>query len=246
MQIKEHFHRGAEILLRYPAESEIYQEVKDIVKKCPIPYYKNKSKNQKSICIIQQVMNTYFELMFTKHLAKKWQAEPHASTQSKEDTLKADFRKTFSFDNAIQKDSSKITAQIEVEFGNAASYYRDYFKFQLSYSEFLINIGILICPCSNMSKLIDSGLGNFEKIIRELPSARQTMTVPTYIIGLSYTNDNLWHLDKDKDNINKYGNDYLHILKKSIRAKYENSDMKKNYLKHHKDIVESYINKNLH
>ena len=39
------------------------------------------------------------------------------------------------------------------------------------------------------------GLGNFEKIIRELPSARQTMTVPTYIIGLSYTNDNLWHLD---------------------------------------------------
>ncbi len=124
MNIKEYFHRNADLILKYPVLSEVYKEVKLIAENCPIPYYEGKSKNQPNICVVQQIMNTYFDLMFEKY---NWELQPQASNPDFDDNLKADFRKHFKFEDR------QITAQIEVELGNAASFYRDYFKFQLSY-----------------------------------------------------------------------------------------------------------------
>ena len=126
-------------------------------------------------------MNTYFKLQFT---ALGWTAEPLATPTDNEDALRADFRKTFG------KGNDKITLQIEVEFGNVASSYRNYFKFQLSFSYDLTDICILIVPSYELANRIDSGVANYEKAIREIPQAKLSVTVPTLVIGLFDEDEN--------------------------------------------------------
>ena len=92
--------------------------------------------------------------------------------------MRADFRKEFTFED------NKIVCQIEVEFGNAASVYRDYFKFMDSYSQGLTDIGILIVPSADIAKHITSGVANYEKTLRELPDSKLSITIPVLVIGL--------------------------------------------------------------
>lgn len=217
MKLKEFSYRFAKEILENTTYKIVYDELISICKNTPLPVFKGKSKNQKSLDVVQQIINTYFFLVFKN---KGWEPEPLATPEDKQDSLRSDFRKTFHFEN-----KDPLTVQIEVEMGNAASSYRNYFKFQLSFSYNLTNICILILPCDNLSKRIDSGLASFEKTVREIPSAQLSVTVPILVIGLDDT-------DVEEFNLNNLLVD-LDILKGS---KTENKI-------EHEKIVQSYIDK---
>lgn len=178
MHIKTYSYRFAEEILQHPRYFSIYNEIIGVCRECPLPVYKGKSSVQKGKDIVQQIMNTYFKLRF-KSLG--WETEPFATPSNNEDALRSDFRKTF-VDEATEE--SLVTLQIEVEFGNVASSYRNYFKFQLSFSYNLTDICILIVPSYRIANRIDTGVANYEKIVREIPTAKLSITVPTLVIGL--------------------------------------------------------------
>lgn len=181
MRIETFSYRFADDILLSPRFAGIRAELMNVCRNCPIPVYSGKSQRQTSKDVVQQIMNTYFKLRFTD---LGWIAEPLATPIDNEDALRADFRKTFG------ENDDKITLQIEVEFGNVASSYRNYFKFQLSYSYDLTDICVLIVPSSELANRIDSGVANYEKAIREIPQAKLSVTVPTLVIGLFDKDEN--------------------------------------------------------
>lgn len=177
MRIKTFSYRYAEEILQHPKHIEAYKELMEVCEACPIPRFQGKSENQTSKDVVQQLMNTYF-LEVLK--LKGWEEEPLVTPDKNEDSLRADFRKSFHKDSV----DGAITLQIEVEFGNIASSYRNYFKFQLSYLYDLTDVCVLIVPSYHLANRIDSGVSNFEKVLREIPSAKLSITVPTLVIGL--------------------------------------------------------------
>lgn len=215
MNVYTYSYRFAEEILQHPLYVNIYNELIQICEEAPVPYYKDKSVKQPHLNVIQQLLNTYFRLRF---VSLGWEDEPLATPDDNEDSLRGDFRKTF-----VSPTGEEITVQIEVEFGNVASSYRNYFKFQLSYSYNLTDICILIVPCFELSKRIDSGVSNFEKSVRELPSAKLSVTVPTLVIGLDDTNVPNWDVKAIEPDLN--------ILKCS----------KKSHIDKHNEIVQDYI-----
>ena len=196
VNIKTFSFRYAEEILSNPKYETVLNEILSICRNCPLPYFPGKSSAQHRLDIVQQIINTYFSVSFVKN---EWEEEPLASPSEFSDGLRSDFRKTFD----IGKDE-RITVQVEVEMGNAASSYRNYFKFQLSYANNLTNICLLIVPCSSLSTRIDSGVANFEKCVREIPSAKLSLTVPIFVIGLDDNGSDLWNLKKITNNIREY------------------------------------------
>lgn len=178
MKVKTFSYRFAEEILQHPNYKAAYDEIIKVCEECPLPLYKNKSPKQKGKEIIQQLMNSFF---FKRFESLGWKTEPLATPEENEDELRADFRKTF-----IDEKTGEIllTVQIEVEFGNVASSYRNYFKFQLSYSYNLTDVCVMIVPSQKLCSRIDTGVSNFEKACREIPSAKLSITVPTLVIGL--------------------------------------------------------------
>ena len=124
MRVETYSYRFAEEVLKHQLLEPGLNEIIKICKECPLPRFRGKSEKQKGKDVVQQIMNTYFKLRLEK---LGWTSEPYASPEYTDDSLRADFRKGFS------DTTHKFAIQIEVEFGNAASIYRDYFKFQLSY-----------------------------------------------------------------------------------------------------------------
>ena len=220
MQIKTFSYRFAEEILQHQRYKFAYDELIQVCRDCPIPIYPDKSAKQKNKDVIQQLMNSYFLKQF-ENLG--WETEPLATHDNYEDALRSDFRKTF-FD---EKNNKLITIQIEVEFGNVASSYRNYFKFQLSFANALTDICILIVPSQHLSVRIDSGVSNFEKACREIPSAKLSLTVPVLVIGLFEDVESEWNVKEIEKN--------LKILKGSS----------KNIMEQHYNIVNEYI-KNIH
>ncbi|MFS0593097.1 BglII/BstYI family type II restriction endonuclease [Cytobacillus horneckiae] len=217
MRIETFSYRFAEEILQHPKFITAYNELMMVCKDCPVPVYKGKSTSQQNLEVIQQIMNTYFLLRF-KNLG--WDTEPLVSPDLYEDALRSDFRKTY-VDSTTGEIVLKV--QIEVEFGNVASSYRNYFKFQLSFSYNLADICILIVPSYALSKKIDSGVSNFEKIKREIPSAKLSITVPTLVIGLFEDGISEWNVKNITED--------LGILKGSNKRSY----------KEHCKIVQEYI-----
>lgn len=215
MNLKTYSYRYAEEILQHEKYKHIYDELIYICENTPLPVYKGKSKSQPDKDVVQQLMNTYFRLQFVN---LGWEEEPYATPDSNEDSLRSDFRKTFQ-----TPDGEEITIQIEVEFGNVASSYRNYFKFQLSYSYNLTDICVLIVPCYKLSTRIDSGVSNFKKVKREIPSAKLSITVPTLIIGLDDEDCPEWNVKEIEPD--------LKVLK-NPKNKYETR---------HNTIVQSYI-----
>ncbi len=221
MKLKTYSYRFAEEILQHERYKDAYDEIIQICEKCPIPVYKGKSKNQSKLDVVQQIMNTYFWEAFK---LKGWIDEPLATPNSNDDELRSDFRKTFKKEN----DYGEITIQIEVEFGNVASSYRNYFKFQLSYSYDLTDVCVLIVPSQHLSTRIDSGVSNYEKVLREIPSAKLSVTVPILVIGL---------FDVDDDGVE--------IESWDVKAQCENLDIikgsKNKYVEEHNAFVMDYI-----
>ncbi|WP_310603162.1 BglII/BstYI family type II restriction endonuclease [Anaerosporobacter sp.] len=194
MIVKTYSYRYAEEILQHPKHIDAYNELIEICRGCPIPVFAGKSTKQTSKDVVQQVMNTYFLEAF---ISKGWEAEPLATPNDSEDSLRSDFRKSF-----YTGDENSITIQVEVEFGNVASSYRNYFKFQLSYSYDMTDICVIIVPSWHLANRIDSGVSNYEKVLREIPSAKLSITVPVLVVGLFDMDDagsdlEIWDLKKE-------------------------------------------------
>jgi len=122
----------------------------------------------------QKLMRTFVEY--------GWEKEGKAIPEL---DLKFDFRKT--------------GVQVEVEFGNARSYYQDYIKFMLSYVSGLIFLGVLITPTFEFANTLCeigrqkallkgrrsySGMMNFEKAYREFTHLKDIFDMPIIILGI--------------------------------------------------------------
>lgn len=217
MEIRTYSYRFAEEILQHQRFAPIYEEVLTVCRECPLPTYPGKSAKQPNKDVIQQLMNTYFRLRF---VSLGWEPEPLATPLQTEDALRSDFRKQYR--NSESGDTS-VTLQIEVEFGNVASSYRNYFKFQLSFSYDLTDICVLVVPSQHLANRIDSGVSNFEKTIREIPSAKLSVTVPTLVVGLFDEGVEPWNVKAITED--------LSVLK---------GDSKKTYDRHC-EIVQGYI-----
>lgn len=222
MHIKIFSYRFAEEILQHPRYLPIYEEIIEICRGCPLPVYEGKSVAQRNKDIVQQIMNTYFRLRF---VSLGWEPESLATPDDNEDALRSDFRKTF-----IDEETGEvvITMQIEVEFGNVASSYRNYFKFQLSFSYDLTDICVIIVPSYKVANRIDTGVSNFEKVVREIPSAKLSITVPILVVGL-FDVDDAGNPELEW-NVKTITED-LSILKGSKKETYER----------HCEIVQGYI-----
>lgn len=196
MEVRTFSYRFAREILEHPRYYQAYQELIQVCHECPLPIFEGKSRVQRDKDVVQQIMNTFFRLRF---ISLGWVEEPLATPDGNADALRADFRKTF-----YNTDMGEylITLQIEVEFGNVASSYRNYFKFQLSFSYGLTDICVLIVPSQKLSTRIDSGVSNFEKTIREIPSAYLSVTVPILVIGLFDEGVIPWNLRSITEDIN--------------------------------------------
>ncbi len=219
MIIKTYSYRFAEEILSYPTLKSIKDELYDICVKCPVPVYRGKSKTQRNKDVVQQIMNTYFRIKFEEY---GWESEPLATPDENEDELRADFRKKFYTD-----DGKSITIQIEVEFGNIASSYRNYFKFQLSYSYGLTDICVLVVPSQQLANRIDSGVACFEKCKRELVQAKLSVTVPTLVVGL-FDRDDMGNLVDEWD-IHCYDINVVKNKDNTVKNAHEN--IVRNYIK---------------
>jgi hypothetical protein len=69
-----------------------------------------------------------------------WDCQPPV-TEDKKTSIKADYK--------------KARVQVEVQFGNMARWYTDVFKFQVSYSLGLIDVGVLAVPMRSYGNTID-------------------------------------------------------------------------------------------
>lgn len=212
MKYKTFSYRYAQEIFEHPKYKKIYDEIVNIVLNCPLPIYKDKSPSQPKLDVVQQIINTYFKLAFNE---LTWEAEAAASPDEFEDSLRSDFRKVFKVNN------EEISIQIEVEMGNSASTYRNYFKFQLSFSYGLTDICVIIVPCQSLCTRIDTGVANFEKVVREIPSAKLSITVPTLVIGLDNKDDDgidvkLFCTDLEivKGSKKKYEKEHIELVKK--------------------------------
>ena len=84
----------------------------------------------------------------------------------------------------IKADYKKDRVQVEVQFGNMARWYTDVFKFQVSYSLGLIDVGVLVVPTQAFSRTIDENVAYYERVTRELPYAKMSITLPIWVVGI--------------------------------------------------------------
>ncbi len=169
-------YRFANEIIQHPNYNVAINEISQIIRDCPLYIWPNKSARNARLDIVQQLMNAYFDVKFS--CLNAWDYHPNA-TQIANSSLKADFRKTF----------NNLTIQSEVQFGNMSRWYSDIFKFQTAYSQDMVDMGLCIIPFSDIARRIDSNITNFERCVRELPSADLSITLPILVIGLRLDNN---------------------------------------------------------
>jgi hypothetical protein len=132
----------------------------------------------------------FYNTEIKKELAKKdWLTEQRV-VEDKKIGLKCDFRK----DNF----------QLEVEFGNARTYYQDIVKFVMSYNVGLIKIGGLLVPSAKLARHLCelgrfnaiqkskgkrssySGMMDFNKATVEFRYIKDVFNIPFFIMSISY------------------------------------------------------------
>jgi hypothetical protein len=138
--VKLHIHsyRFAEEILQHEKHRSIWDEITRICREAPLFIWPNKSKKNKKLDVVQQLMNAYFDRRFA--IESGWEHHPLA-TRISESGLRADFRKEF----------PDISVQVEVQLGNMARWYSDIFKFQTAYSQDLAQIAISIVPTGSIT-----------------------------------------------------------------------------------------------
>lgn len=121
--------------------------------------------------MVQQCINTWFDRALA--VEHGWDYHPLA-TAIENSRLAADFHKTF----------PNMKIQAEVQFGNMSRWYSDIFKLQTAYSQSLVDIGLSIVPMGALARRIDSNIVSYERVVRELPSANLSITLPILVIGV--------------------------------------------------------------
>ncbi len=103
----------------------------------------------------------------------------------------------------LRCDFEKNGIWVEVEFGNARSYYQDYVKFMLAKKYRDARLGLLLCPTSSFASLlcelgrqrarenvvrerppVYSGMMSYEKAARELPYLGFMFEMPIVVAGV--------------------------------------------------------------
>lgn len=103
----------------------------------------------------------------------------------------------------LKCDFEKNGVWVEVEFGNARSYYQDYVKFMLAKKYRDARLGLLLCPTTSFASLlcelgrqrarqnsvaeklpVYSGMMSYEKAVRELPYLGFLFEMPIVIAGV--------------------------------------------------------------
>ncbi|MBO3698746.1 BglII/BstYI family type II restriction endonuclease [Roseivirga sp. E12] len=169
-------YRFAREIIEHPTYAAAIHEISAVIRECPLFIWPGKSRKNAGLEVVQQLLNAYFDVGFSS--THRWQFHPDA-TGIKGSNLKADFKKDF----------NGLTIQSEVQFGNMSRWYSDIFKFQTAYSKNLINMGLCIVPMNSLARRIDSNITNFERCIRELPSADLSITLPILMVGIYSDNE---------------------------------------------------------
>jgi hypothetical protein len=108
----------------------------------------------------------------------------------------------------LRYDHRKGNVQIEVEFGNARSYYQDYLKFSIAFNEGLISLGGLITPTADFAHILCeigrekawqrakqqglgrkptySGMMTYEKAAWEFQYLKFMLNMPIVVMGIDY------------------------------------------------------------
>ena len=174
MEYKTHNYRFAEQIFESHEFQQIKWEIFDIGKRAPAlqletPKATTKGgKARKRVFTTDQTaMNKWFEKEFQD---REWEVHPFV-TDEKISQLKADYKKK--------------RVQVEVQFGNMARAIYDVFKMQVSYSQDRIDVGVLIVPMKDFADTIDENIAHFERVARELPYAKMSITLPILVIGIA-------------------------------------------------------------
>jgi len=171
MHVEFYSYRYAREILEHETYRDAWNEITRVLKEAPLFVYEGKSRRNSTLDIVQQVMNTYYDRRLAVDLG--WEYQPLA-TRIRNSGLRADFRKEF----------TGLTIQVEVQFGNMSRWYSDIFKFQTAYSQNLIQMGLCVVPTGVLARRIDSNIVNFERTVRELPSAELSISLPILLAGI--------------------------------------------------------------
>jgi hypothetical protein len=164
-------YRYAQEILEHPTNLPAWEEITGVVAKAPLFVHLGKSGSNAKLDVVQQCLNTWFDRALA--VEHGWAYHPLA-TRIKKSKLAADFRKGF----------PNIRIQAEVQFGNMSRWYSDIFKLQAAYSQNMADLGLSIVPMGSLAKRIDSNVVTYERVIRELPSANLSITVPILVLGI--------------------------------------------------------------
>ena len=123
---------------------------------------------QDSVILLQTAYNKRFEMEFEK---LGWEKKPMLSQNPR---LIGDFRKNLVF--------------VEVQFGNSATLYRDFYKFQYGLQNGLLSLSVLIVPVNPKEFFPTrprsiSNMAEYDLALRYFTVL--PISVPTMVIGLS-------------------------------------------------------------
>jgi len=171
VRLKSYSYRFGEEVLDSPLFQRQKEEIVEILRAIEAPILsppKKRTRNKKEMIFrtdqkeLNLVLNRNFE-------ERGWECQPPV-TQDRITGIAADFKKE--------------RVQVEVQFGNMARWYTDVFKFQVSYSLGLIDVGVLVVPTQRFANTIDENVAHYERVVRELPYAKMSITLPIWIIGI--------------------------------------------------------------
>lgn len=172
MRLTTYSYRFAEEVLNSPAFKSERKDIEDIFTSIVVPQLnppKLRTREGKTMTFTtaQKDLNVLLNDEFKK---KDWECQPPV-TEDKVTGIKADYKKS--------------RVQVEVQFGNMARWYTDVFKFQVSYSVGLIDVGVLVVPTQAFANTIDENIAHYERVVRELPYAKMSITLPIWVVGIS-------------------------------------------------------------
>jgi hypothetical protein len=84
----------------------------------------------------------------------------------------------------LRGDFARGKVFVEVEFGNAASFYRDLFKFQVANRAQKGDVGVLLVATDRFARFFDSGVTTYEGALRAKPYMAIGLQMPVWIIGI--------------------------------------------------------------
>jgi hypothetical protein len=189
MKLRYLDYRYAEAVLDHPTFRESKQEIIEILSSAKPPLLspdepdpkkggvKRRGRSQVGgvprylyLPVDQKSLNLNLDEQFR---LRNWQLQPAIVPKDKSGPV-----------TGLKGDYRKGALQVEAQFGNMARWYTDVFKFQLSYSLGEIDVAVLIVPVQAFASMIDENVANFERVARELPWAKMSLTLPIWVIGI--------------------------------------------------------------